>query len=1099
MRDGANRMNRVLWVIAACCTFSVAKASADDIDIYLSGPAAGGSGYVSLMLDYRPSVFSSLCTIGSTCNSVDANGDCPSGVCFSADTFLDLPASGTVTRFDAFRLVLGTVFDNSLFDDIYMSLMVSNYVNGGTILEGYKRLGGYYIPTDPNEVLPATTGAVEGRERLISTMQAISTPTNNSSSHKLQPKETYLEWMRYVNGAAIALGTSTSGNFNATGSSPRTPDFDSSITNNPSAPTTYLSPFTDPNSCSKMFSIMVSMNSANQDNSLDSDIGSALSTMTGRTISTGGSFDFEDLLRVLHDSDTDIVSDLKLGGTNPLEKTWVISDSGSLGATGDWADAGGSGSPLNIDQPAQLEIDLLNAFKEVLGVSSTFVAASVPVNVFNRAESLDNLFVALFEAKAGQNWPGNIKKLKLHDSDGDGKFDDVVDATTPTPKPGFASTGPDRGRITFDALTYWTIAAELPSVLATIAPVGADGREVARGGAGQKITGFLANATHAIGNTNAAAAGVSHRQVYVEPASFTNGVATAFDDFDVDAGTLGLTGIKAALGDAAMSDAVALDLIRWGRGLDVGTGTARDWIMSDAIHSRPLAINYGTQGGYSVANPNIRLFFGSGDGLFHMLENTTSGGAESGEELFAFYPRELLGNIEIRKTNTEPSLKMRYGADGPPVALVVDNNFDGNLVASGSAPAGGDEVYVYFGLRRGGNSYYALDVSNPGATPKIKWKITQTSGGDFDELGLTFSKPLVGKVNYNGTPTDVLIFSGGYNGGWDSSYTNRIGKDLNSNPDNTVGTAIYIVNARTGALIWKATKGTAAPTNTEYQHPELVDSIPSDITPVENMSGMIERLYVGDTGGAVWRVDIPALISDVRASAWFISKLAELGNDGSTAASDRRFFHAPDVVETFDEFGSFDGVVISSGDRAHPNETAVTNYHFYLKDRKISSGDATVLARTPITVADMPDQVLCVLGTEPSCSSSYPNGWKLQLSGRGEKGLSTALVDGGRVFMSSFIPAAPGATCAPTEGQGLVYVVNLEDGTATYDDPSFDAGSGIPSEAIPLGDALLIPLAGIDPSNPTDPNDPPCEGKLSGSLTEKSHRIYWRESGIDKL
>ncbi|MEH6570881.1 MAG: PilC/PilY family type IV pilus protein [Halioglobus sp.] len=1088
-------MNKFLWIIAACCTFSVAKVSADDIDIYLSGPAAGGSGYVTLMLDYRPSVFSSLCTIGSTCNTVDANGDCPSGVCFSAETYADLPASGTVTRFDAFRLVLGTVFSNSLFDDIYMSLMISNDVNGGTILEGYKRLGGYYIPADPNEVLPSTTDAVEGRVKLITTMQAIPTNPSNSDAHKLQPKETYLEWMRYVNGAAIEFGRSTSGNFGSAGTP--NPDYDPSIID-PSSPSNYLSPFIDPNSCSKMFSIMVSMNSANQDSSLDSEIGAALSRMTGRTISTGGSFDFEDLMDVLHDSGTDIVSDLKLGGINPLEKTWVISDSGSLGATGDWASAGGSGSPLDIDQPGQLEIDLVNAFKEVLGVSSTFVAASVPVNVFNRAESLDNLFVALFEAKAGQDWPGNIKKLKLYDSDADGKFDDVIDATTPTPKPGFASTGPDRGRITFDALTYWTIAAELPSVLATIAPNGADGREVARGGAGQKITGFLANATHAIGDTNAAAAGVSHRQVYVEPASFINGVATAFDDFDVDAGTLGLTGIKAALGNAAMSDAVALDLIRWGRGQDVATGNARDWIMSDAIHSRPLAINYGAQGGYSVTNPNIRLFFGSGDGLFHILENTTSGGAESGEELFAFYPRELLGNIEIRKTNTEPSLKMRYGADGPPVALVVDNNFDGNLVASGAAPTGGDKVYVYFGLRRGGNSYYALDVSDPDATPKIIWKITQTSGGDFDELGLTFSKPLVGKVNYDGTPRDVLIFSGGYNGGWDAGYINRIGKDLNSNPDN-VGAAIYIVDALNGDLLWKATQGSGAPTNTEVQHPDLVDSIPSDITPVENISGIIERLYVGDTGGAVWRVDIPALVSDVRASTWFISKLAELGNDGSTAASDRRFFHAPDVVETFDEVGNFDGVIISSGDRAHPNETAVTNYHFYLKDRKISNGDATVLLRTPITVADMPDQVLCVLGTEPSCSSSYPNGWKLQLSGLGEKGLSTALVDGGRVFMSTFIPALPGATCAPTEGQGLVYVVNLKDGTATYEEPKFDAGSGIPSEAIALGDSLLIPLAGIDPTDPTDPNDPPCEGKLCGSLTEKTHRIYWRESGIDKL
>ncbi|MEH6593002.1 MAG: hypothetical protein V7746_22220, partial [Halioglobus sp.] len=419
-------MNKILCVVAVCCTFIVSKASADDIDIYTAGSATGGAPYVHLMLDYRPSVFSSLCTYGSSCNVVATDGSCSSGICFSQDTYNRLP-SGTVTRFDAFVAVLSTVFSNSLFETIHMALLVSNKNNGGTLLEGYKRLGGYYVPTGPNEVLSSTSGAVTGAETLIATMQAIPIPNNNSSVHKLQPKETYFEWMRYINGGAIENGTDTRSNFDS-----NTPIPDSTIMD--AGQNNYLSPFTDPNSCSKLFSIVVAMNSANQDDSLDSDLATALSAATGRTVRTNGSFKFDDLLEILHDSGTDLVLDASiLAGTNPLEKTWVISDAGSLGATGDWAAAGGSGSPLNIDEPHKLEIDLVNAFKEVLSVSSTFVAASVPVNVFNRAESLDNLFVALFEAKATQNWPGNIKKLKLKDLDGDGSFDGIYDASTPTP------------------------------------------------------------------------------------------------------------------------------------------------------------------------------------------------------------------------------------------------------------------------------------------------------------------------------------------------------------------------------------------------------------------------------------------------------------------------------------------------------------------------------------------------------------------------------------------------------------------------------------------------------------------------------------------
>ena len=47
-------------------------------------------------------------------------------------------------------------------------------------------------------------------------------------------------------------------------------------------------------------------------------------------------------------------------------------------------------------------------------------------------------------------------------------------------------------------------------------------------------------------------------------------------------------------------------LIAFSRGLDVDdldgdseTNEARDWVFGDALHSRPLPINYGSIGGYS--------------------------------------------------------------------------------------------------------------------------------------------------------------------------------------------------------------------------------------------------------------------------------------------------------------------------------------------------------------------------------------------------------------------------------------------------------------------------------------------------------------------
>ncbi len=1085
-------MKKLTCVLMLLFSMGYQPAYSDDIDIYVNASAAGGQPYVMMMLDWRPSLFNVLCSYGTPDTDPDpevSNGT-GCGATMSAETHGNLTtrASGdSVVTYEGFVAVMETVLNNPLYDPIYMGLMISNNdtntnpykEGGGTILEGYKLLGSVNSPSTDT-----------GREEIIATLKSVPTNPSNSTTHKLQPSETFYEWFRYINGGVVINGTDVEYNFGSTGSTP-TPTYDSNIISG----TDYISPFIDPDACTKLFSIVLAMNAANQDDSLDTEI--------GEDMSSGAAKKFKDMFEYMHDPNTDLLSGVN--EVQPLQESWVISDGGSVGATRDWAAAGGN--PLfDLTDPKELEEQLGGALDSVLSVSSTFVAASVPVNVFNRAQTLDNLYIALFEAQSTLRWPGNLKKLKLNDSDADGVFDSIVDANG---NPGFETTGDDLGRISFDALTFWTDETELPIVEGL--PDGVDGRTVDRGGAGQKINGFIESGANVIGETNAT---TNARQVYVEPASITNGSANAFDDFDGDATTAAaLADELLSLGGATPTAQNLLDaeeLIEWGRGLDIddldgdtNTSDPRPWIMADAIHSRPLAINYGTTGSYSLTNPNIRIFMGTNDGLFHIFENTSSGGSESGGEIFAFYPREVLGNITLHRDDVVASSQMRYGIDGPAVALVVDNDGDGNIETGDS-----DEVYVYFGMRRGGSSYYALDVTNPSATPTLKWKITQTSGGDFDELGLTFSRPIVGKVKFGSTSTDVLIFTGGYNGGWDSSYTSRVGKDA-GDADDSVGNAVYIVNARTGALIWKAywdgtsatgsdTNGSAA-TGFSYQHADMVDSIPSTVTPLENLSGNIHRLYVGDTGGAVWRVDLPEVDSatDVE-TKWFITKFAELGTDGAT--TDRRFFHEPDIVETFDTTGNYDGILLNTGDRADPTETSVTNYLFYLKDRLIISGASAVKSRTPMVLTDIPDQTLCVTGLELSCSISLVNGWKIELEGTGEKALSSPLTDGGRVFFTTFEPFVGTSNCGVKEGDGFVYLVNLSDGTSVLNDKrKYDIGPGIPPGAITLGDAIYLPGGGADFGDIDGDGIDDGRSKLPPSLGKNLWLMYWREPGIDEL
>ena len=111
-------------------------------------------------------------------------------------------------------------------------------------------------------------------------------------------------------------------------------------------------------------------------------------------------------------------------------------------------------------------------------------------------------------------------------------------------------------------------------------------------------------------------------------------------------------------------------------------------------------------------------------------------------------------------------MKHPYTIDGAPVAFMLDRNRDGSIIASD-----GDKVYLYVGMRRGGKAYYAFDITSP-ESPNLMW--TLEKGGDFGELGYTFSNPRVGLVDSPNGPVPVIMFAGGY--------------DLNKDTRGSVGT-----------------------------------------------------------------------------------------------------------------------------------------------------------------------------------------------------------------------------------------------------------------------------------------------------------------------
>ncbi|MDB5968807.1 MAG: hypothetical protein JWQ90_1257 [Hydrocarboniphaga sp.] len=744
--------------------------------------------------------------------------------------------------------------------------------------------------------------------------------------------------------------------------------------------------------------------------------------------------------------------------------------------------------------------------KPVIDVDASLVTPSLTVDLTSPSVVRPEAFFTEFKPDLSQRprWNGNLKKLNVAaDSSGNYQYYDANSAL---------AIGSD-GRIKTTALTYWTNTNLLGS------GVTVDGRSSTLGGAGQKIPGYLFGGGGNPGRVNADA----KRTLYYDKITATslalNGLdadtQTVRDELKTDLGVTGTT---------TTDDTLRRSLLLFARGFNVGTtaaplgtGTsvsgvvARDWMHGALLHSRPVAINYGARSGYSTSSPDIRVVYGAADGFMRMVRNS------DGVETWGFMPRAVMSQQSVLRENTSVA-SLPYGVDGAPAVLLQDRSSSGGA-ADGKIESGNanDHAWMYFGLRRSGRYYYGMDVTNPDS-PSLLWRIgpdgLYQSGGLvagsaslYSELALTLSNPQIGRMSVTSgsttTTKPVLIFAGGYNGGRDSS-NNKIGKDYYRGSDgrvgldDTTGNAIYIVDAQTGDLIWKAVQGTFSSstpfnaTTKAFAHPLLTNSIPSDVTIVDSDGdGLTDRLYVADTGGRVWRGDFPG--SD--RTKWTLSPIASLGRyRSSNVTNDRRFFQAPDYAPYRGVTGNYDMVVFGSGDREDPLNVTTENYFYAFRDTRTASGlpAASVITtdaalKGPSDFADL--TTVCASSSTASCAAStdLSTGWKVKLAGSGEKVLSQPLSAAGTAFFSTYTPPNSSTqTCTPSEGSSKVYGLALSDSRPTV--ASFindsdgsqrsqaSATPGLPGEFNTLTANALAQNASTLKLQSTDP-----------------YTIYWRE------
>ncbi len=480
-------------------------------------------------------------------------------------------------------------------------------------------------------------------------------------------------------------------------------------------------------------------------------------------------------------------------------------------------------------------------------------------------------------------------------------------------------------------------------------------------------------------------------------------------DTITDSNTNITTNILGLGNSTSSSELERSNIITWARGWD--TTNSPHYFSADFIHSQPAIVTYHTDNS-TPNNPTFddTLYAASNIGFIHAIDTT------DGKEQFSFIPQELLPNLTTYYQNRNKTPTKTYGLDAPMTIWRNDNDGDGSIVtkANGTFPdidknGNTDHVYLYQGMRRGGKNIYALDVTDR-SNPVLLWQIKGGNNGTagFEKLGQTWSTPQLGRIKLGGIDTDVLLFGGGYDSRHDTLTTLP--------PSDDAGSAIYMVNARTGHLMWSAD-------NTSDNFKSMNNSFPANITSIDlEGDGYTDLLIAVDIKGTVWRIDFPSSSTDA-ADFFAKTKGGAIAKLGGKESNFRRFYNAPDIAY-FSPRGKppFLTISISSGYRAKPKTTSIKNHLFVIFDDHILTAPDNYNYINGTRIINISD-----LSTSSGAATNY--GWNMAIGnpGDGEKGLSRTITLDGKIMMTTFTPDIT-THCHTGIGKGKFYLLDALNG-----------------------------------------------------------------------
>ncbi|UUZ64281.1 hypothetical protein LP417_03650 [Polaromonas sp. P1-6] len=270
--------------------------------------------------------------------------------------------------------------------------------------------------------------------------------------------------------------------------------------------------------------------------------------------------------------------------------------------------------------------DAINSIlSEIQSVNSVFASVSLPVSVNTQGTYLNQVFVGMFrpDGDSMPRWKGNLKQYKMAFINNELK---LVDAD------GTAAINGQTGFITECARSYWT-----PATVDTEWNSAQESDCLTVAGA--------ESSNYPDGNVIAKGA-----QAYQLRLSSTRTSLTCNDATCTSLVTFNNTNVsQTQLGVSTTTDRD--NVIIWAGGMDNKDdedidGSLTDHRLSmhgDVVHSRPVALNFGT-----TAAPKVVVFYGANDGWFRAVNGNRTdaiGTVPAGGELWSFAPPEFLSKF----------------------------------------------------------------------------------------------------------------------------------------------------------------------------------------------------------------------------------------------------------------------------------------------------------------------------------------------------------------------------------------------------------------------------------------------------------------------